>query len=1169
VANIFDVQGFGALSEWNGQFSSAAANQAFQTIASLGSNSIELTARIWTQTGTTNSVIADPAKTESDGSLLAGFQAAQAAGLSVVFKAAISALDGTPTSSLAPADISSFFVSYKAEIVHLASIAQAGGVATFAIGNEMSSLSGPQYRGYWTDLISAVRQVYHGELTYAAATDEASKVCFWDQVDTIGVNTYPPLTSSNTPTVQDLVHAWSEVPINPYFAAAFEYKSPVDFLHSLSEQYGKPVLMTEVGYRSIDGTAIAPGSWTASGTPNTAAQADAYNAFFQVWTAQGGSWLKGVELWQCDLNNQYTSTGYSVMGKPAEAVVSQYFHGDGAVPSLTVTGSSVADIIDLGRGNNTISAGLGDDVIHGGAGNDVIIGGPAVAGKLTTTTITLTGYGSVVGGIGAQAQILVNGTPVSGLFEFKPATDPSGYQTFTVGFNNPDAITSVDIELVNATPGRALHIKDFSINGVALAPGDGTNASSPGSFDLYVHTIHFDTSNHQDWFFGASTDNDVIYGGAGNDVITGGIGNDFIDGGDGIDTAAYSGNISDYNISVVGKDIIVTDKIAGRDGIDTLTNIELLTFADTTISTSNLAANLPDLFSDGSRYIYTSAIAGKDYASELDVISASGVTTLIERFFANGDLAFRQTVNSDGSVDSANYNAAGYRTQFATSYVDGSFDQFRFNASGFKTSETIGHADGSRDIYSYDIAGEDYTSQHVVNDSSGHSVLIEDFRADGSLTLKQTVDASGVTTLDQYDSLGHIVQHTVIQKDGSYDQSSYASDGTLTTETLGHADGSRDIYSYDIAGEDYTSQHVVNDSSGHSVLIEDFRADGSLALKQVVDASGVKTLDQYNSLGHIAQQAVIQKDGSYAESSYASDGTLTTETLGHADGSRDIYSSGIVGEDYTSQHVVNDASGQSVLIQDFRADGSLTLQQTVDASGVKSLDQYDSLGHIVQHTVIQKDGSYVQSGYASDDTLTIETLGHADGSRDIYSYGIVGKDYTSQHVVNDPSGQSVLIEDFRADGSLVLKQTVDASGVKTLDTYGITGQAYSARHDVIDASGHRLATTFDNNDGSHTMTAYAPGVTLTSTTANDVMNSAGGDTFVFKQPSGHDVINNFNPGDAAGHDIIQIETAVAVDFAHLSVHVVGQDTVIDLGHDASVTLAGVITPLTSHDVLIA
>jgi hypothetical protein len=295
VANIFDVQGFGALSEWNGQFASLSANQAFQTIASLGSNSVELTARIWTQSGTSNSVFADPNKTESDASLLAGFQAAQAAGLSVVFKAAISAEDHTLWNALAPTDPGAFFASYEAEIVHLATIAQAGGVQTFAIGNEMGSLTGPQYLGQWTDLISAVRQVYHGELTYAAATDEASKVSFWSQLDTIGVNTYPPLSNTVNPTVQDLVHAWNSVPINPYWAAAFEYKSPVDYLHSLSEQYNKPVLMTEAGYQSIDGAA---GGAQAPFTSDPAAQADAYNAFFQVWTAEGGNWLEGVELWQ-------------------------------------------------------------------------------------------------------------------------------------------------------------------------------------------------------------------------------------------------------------------------------------------------------------------------------------------------------------------------------------------------------------------------------------------------------------------------------------------------------------------------------------------------------------------------------------------------------------------------------------------------------------------------------------------------------------------------------------------------------------------------------------------------------------------------------------------------------------------------------------------------------
>jgi len=291
---------------------------------------------------------------------------------------------------------------------------------------------------------------------------------------------------------------------------------------------------------------------------------------------------------------------------------------------------------------------------------------------------------------------------------------------------------------------------------------------------------------------------------------------------------------------------------------DTLTNIERLKFADTTIDTSDLATAQSALVAggwlqmqttdgsgtitgetvhhaDGSSDIYTSAITGKGYASEHDVVSAGGLTTLIERFFADGNLAFRQTANSDGSVDSTNYDAAGHLMQFAARYVDGSVDQFTFNASGSETSEIVRHADGSRDIYGYDIAGKDYTSQHTVNDSSGHSVLIEDFRADGSLTLKQTVDASGVKTLDQYDGLGHVVQETVTQKDGSVAQSSYASDGALTAETLRHADGSRDIYSYGIVGKDYTSQHAVNDPSGHSVLIEDFRADGSLTLRQTVD----------------------------------------------------------------------------------------------------------------------------------------------------------------------------------------------------------------------------------------------------------------------------------------------------------------------------------------------
>jgi hypothetical protein len=97
---------------------------------------------------------------------------------------------------------------------------------------------------------------------------------------------------------------------------------------------------------------------------------------------------------------------------------------------------------------------------------------------------------------------------------------------------------------------------------------------------------------------------------------------------------------------------------------------------------------------------------------------------------------------------------------------------------------------------------------------------------------------------------------------------------------------------------------------------------------------------------------------------------------------------------------------------------------------------------------------------------------------------------------------------------------------------------------------------------------FVPGVTVASTTANDVFKNAGGDTFVFKQASGHDTINHFGAADATGHDAIQADSTVAADAAHPSVHISGQDTVFDHGHDASVALPDAVMPLTWHDFLI-
>ena len=74
---------------------------------------------------------------------------------------------------------------------------------------------------------------------------------------------------------------------------------------------------------------------------------------------------------------------------------------------------------------------------------------------------------------------------------------------------------------------------------------------------------------------------DALTGGIGNDVFQGNGGNDTIDGGADYDISTYSGNFSDYKFSIANKIVTVTDnRSSANDGIDTLSNIERLTFAD-------------------------------------------------------------------------------------------------------------------------------------------------------------------------------------------------------------------------------------------------------------------------------------------------------------------------------------------------------------------------------------------------------------------------------------------------------------------------------------------------------------------------------------------------------------------------------------------------------------
>ncbi|NJO55091.1 MAG: cadherin-like domain-containing protein, partial [Rhodospirillales bacterium] len=97
----------------------------------------------------------------------------------------------------------------------------------------------------------------------------------------------------------------------------------------------------------------------------------------------------------------------------------------------------------------------------------------------------------------------------------------------------------------------------------------------------------------------------LLDGGRGDDTLTGGAGDDLLDGDQGSDTAVFTGNRAQYviGINAVTGSRTVTDTVAGRDGTDTLTDIEFMRFADSTV-----AVNTPPVAHDD-----TSA-AGEDAA---------------------------------------------------------------------------------------------------------------------------------------------------------------------------------------------------------------------------------------------------------------------------------------------------------------------------------------------------------------------------------------------------------------------------------------------------------------------------------------------------------------------------------------------------------------------------
>lgn len=202
--------------------------------------------------------------------------------------------------------------SYRSFILHFAAIAQNHSLPLFCIGTELSSMV-QKDPDYWRALIRAVRERFKGELVYAENWDQYQKVPFWDALDYIGVNAYFPLKGDEAVTLKSIQERWQK---------------DSDKMAYLSKKTQRPILFTEMGYRSIPDPLSRP--WDYRSSPKAydpKMQAMALEALFKQFISK--QWWKGGFVWKWFPDHQNVGgenhTGFSPQNKLAQDVLHHYF----------------------------------------------------------------------------------------------------------------------------------------------------------------------------------------------------------------------------------------------------------------------------------------------------------------------------------------------------------------------------------------------------------------------------------------------------------------------------------------------------------------------------------------------------------------------------------------------------------------------------------------------------------------------------------------------------------------------------------------------------------------------------------------------------------------------------------------------------------------------------
>jgi hypothetical protein len=316
---------------WAGQYTQPGADLSMDALASTGADWISLIVTAYQDTYMSTTIDRTGAHTPTDTDLVYAIEQAHARGLKVMLKPHVDLNDESNghwrghigDGFTTQAQWNAWFASYRSVIEHYAALAQAHGADQFCIGTEL--LGTTHRESDWRAIVAGVRAVYDGPIVYAALhSGEETAITWWDAVDYIGVDGYYPLTNdvNHHPDIAELEAAWEE---------------PKAIMANLHATYGKPILLTEIGYRSQHGCANHPYDSNIVSPLDLEEQLYAYEAAFRQLYDE--PWLGGMFWWQWHADRFISgpcNDGFSPYQKPAEGALQAWYGGDPLPEQLTL-----------------------------------------------------------------------------------------------------------------------------------------------------------------------------------------------------------------------------------------------------------------------------------------------------------------------------------------------------------------------------------------------------------------------------------------------------------------------------------------------------------------------------------------------------------------------------------------------------------------------------------------------------------------------------------------------------------------------------------------------------------------------------------------------------------------------------------------------------------------